>query len=163
MPKEHKEDVKNGLRDFYTDKVVYNKKKRDALNKKLSKAENEKISLIKMRSSEEITAEEFSDMKNWLIEDIASLKDQIIKIDKDDKDILENFDNMVELLVELSDKRKTKKPKEKVWIINSIVVELQIDNKKRLYIEENPFFKALQKVNYHKWWVIRGSNPGPSP
>ena len=64
MPKEHKEDVKNGLRDFYTDKVVYNKKKRDALNKKLSKAENEKISLIKMRSSEEITAEEFSDMKN---------------------------------------------------------------------------------------------------
>jgi hypothetical protein len=49
-----------------------------------------------------------------LIEDIASLKDQIIKIDKDDKDILENFDNMVELLVELSDKRKTKKPKEKV-------------------------------------------------
>ena len=116
-----------------------------------------------MRSSEEITAEEFSDMKNWLIEDIASLKDQIIKIDKDDKDILENFDNMVELLVELSDKRKTKKPKEKVWIINSIVVELQIDNKKRLYIEENPFFKALQKVNYHKWWVIRGSNPGPSP
>ena len=135
----------------------------DALNKKLSKAENEKISLIKMRSSEEITAEEFSDMKNWLIEDIASLKDQIIKIDKDDKDILENFDNMVELLVELSDKRKTKKPKEKVWIINSIVVELQIDNKKRLYIEENPFFKALQKVNYHKWWVIRGSNPGPSP
>ena len=163
VPKEHKEDVKNGLRDFYTDKVVYNKKKRDALNKKLSKAENEKISLIKMRSSEEITAEEFSDMKNWLIEDIASLKDQIIKIDKDDKDILENFDNMVELLVELSDKRKTKKPKEKVWIINSIVVELQIDNKKRLYIEENPFFKALQKVNYHKWWVIRGSNPGPSP
>lgn len=32
------------------------------------------------------------------------------------------------------------------------MVELKIDNKKRLYIEENPFFKALQKVNFNKWW-----------
>ena len=146
IPKEHRQDVKDWLRDFYTEKVVYNKKKRDALNKKLSKSENEKISLIKMRSSWEITADEFSDMKNWLIDDIAGIKDQIIKLDNDDKDILENFDNMVELLVELSDKWKTKTSEEKVWIINTIVVELKIDDKKGSILRKTSSLKPFKKL-----------------
>lgn len=152
IPKKYKEDVKNWLKDFYTERVEYNKKKRDVFNKKLSKLENEKTSLIKMRSNWEITSEEFTEMKNQLINDIADIKDQIIRLDNDDKDILENFDKMVELLVELSDKWKTMNIEQKVWIINSIVVELKIDNKKRLHIVENQLFKAFRKLNYHKWW-----------
>jgi hypothetical protein len=53
-------------------------------------------------------------MKNQLINDITDIKDQIIRLDNDDKDILENFDKMVELLVELSTKWKTMSVEKKV-------------------------------------------------
>ena len=152
IPAKYKKQVKDWIEDFYSEKITYNKKKRDSLNKRLSTLQNEKSSLIKMRSGWEITAEEFIEMKNTLINDISDIKDQIIKLDNHDDDILDSFQNMVELLVDLSVKRKTMSPSQKVSIINNIVVELKIDNQKRLYVQENPFFKALQKVNYHKWW-----------
>lgn len=152
IPEKYKQQVIDGIRDFYSEKITYNKKKIDSLNKRLTTLQNEKTSLIKMRSNWEITADEFIEMKNTLINDISEIKDQIIKLDTNDDDILDNFQNMVELLVDLSTKWKTMSSSHKVWIINNIVVELKIDNKKRLYVEENPFFKALQKVNFNKWW-----------
>jgi hypothetical protein len=36
-------------------------------------------------------------------------------------------------------------------VINYMVVELVIDNNKELWIVENQLFKALRKLNYHKW------------
>lgn len=161
IPEKYKQQVIDGIRDFYSEKITYNKKKRDSLNKRLTTLQNEKTSLIKMRSNWEITADEFIEMKNTLINDISEIKDQIIKLDTNDDDILDNFQNMVELLVDLSTKWKTMSSSHKVWIINNIVVELKIDNKKRLYIEENPFFKALQKVNFNKWWSQGDLNPCP--
>lgn len=163
IPAKYKKDIKEWIEDFHTEKISYNKKKRDSLNVRLATLQNEKTSLIKMRSNWEITADEFIELKNNLINEIQEIKDHLIQIDTYDDEILTNFQNMVELLVDLNDKRKMMTKKQKVWIINNIVVELKIDNKKRLYIEENPFFKALQKVNSNKWWVIRDSNPGPSP
>lgn len=152
IPAKYKKEVKDGIEDFHLEKISYNKKKRDSLTIRLSTLQNEKNWLIKLRSNWEITWEEFLEMKNSLINEITDIKDHLIKLDNYDDEILTNFQNMVELLLDLNDKRKTMSIEQKVWIINSIVVELQIDNKKRLYIEENPFFKALQKVNYHKWW-----------
>ena len=151
IPDKYKDNVKKWLAHFHTNMVKYNKKQRGILNWKATKLENEKTSLIKMRSSWEITSEEFVDMKNTLMDDIAQIKDQIIKLDNDDSKILDNFDNMVELLVDLVKKRKTKTIEQKVSIINFIVVELNITDKKGLQIEENSFFKALQKVNSNKW------------
>ena len=162
IPAKYKKDVKEWIQDFHTEKMNYNKKKRDTLNVRLATLQNEKTSLIKMRSNWEITADEFIELKNNLINEIQEIKNHLIQIDTYDDDILANFQNMVELLVELEDKRKTMSMEQKVWIINNIVVELKIDNKKRLYIEENPFFKALQKVNFNKWWSQRDSNSCPS-
>ena len=53
-------------------------------------------------------------MKNTLINDISEIKDQIIKLDTNDDDILDNFQNMVELLVDLSTKWKTMSSSHKV-------------------------------------------------
>ncbi|MDD5770406.1 MAG: hypothetical protein PHE25_05545 [Candidatus Gracilibacteria bacterium] len=158
IPGKYKKDVKEGIEDFHTEKIAYNKKKRDTLNGRLTTLQNEKTSLIKMRSNGEITAEEFIEMKNGLISEIQKIKDHLIQIDTHDDEILTNFQNMVELLVDLNDKRKFMSIEQKVGIINNIVVELKIDNKKRLYIEENPFFKALQKINSNKWWSQRDLN-----
>lgn len=96
-----------------------------------------------MRSNWEITADEFIEMKNTLINDISEIKDQIIKLDTNDDDILDNFQNMVELLVDLSTKWKTMSSSHKVWIINNIVVELKIDHKKRLQLQVKPEFETL--------------------
>ena len=70
---------------------------------------------------------------------------------------------MVELLVELDKIRETMSEEKKLQVISTIVVKLSVDDKKRLYIEENPLFKAFRMVNCNEWWGIRDSNPGPSP
>jgi hypothetical protein len=69
---------------------------------------------------------------------------------------------MVELFINLKLIWKKASIEEKIEIISSIVVELRIDYQKRLYIEENPLFKAFRLYNENKWWIHRGSNPGPT-
>ena len=51
IPEKYKQQVIDGIRDFYSEKITYNKKKRDSLNKRLTTLQNEKTSLIKMRSN----------------------------------------------------------------------------------------------------------------
>ena len=116
-----------------------------------------------MRSLGEISSEELIESKNSIINELASINDQLFKLDQKDGVLIENLDKTVELFVELNNKRKLLNDEQKLNIITSMVVELQVDNQKRLKIVENKLFKAFRKYNCNKWWILRGLNPRPSP
>jgi len=78
--------------------------------------------------------------------------DQLFKLYQKDGVLIENLDKTVELFVELNNKRKLLNDEQKLNIITSMVVELQVDSQKRLKIVENKLFKAFRKYNCNKWW-----------
>jgi len=53
----------------------------------------------------------------------------------------------VELLINLKDKRKTLDSTGKANMIKLIVVELFVDTKKQLYIQENELFEYIKVLN----------------
>ncbi len=163
IPDEYKQEVKEWIKEYHLEEIEKTQKTRLGLEKRSKKLQNEKTSLIKMRSMGEISSEELNDSKNSIVNELMDINEELNKLDQKDDVLLTNLDNTVELLVELYDKRKSYSYEKKLRVINYMVVELVIDNNKRLWIVENQLFKALRKLNVHKWWDIRGSNPGPSP
>jgi hypothetical protein len=105
-----------------------------------------------MRSLGEISSEELVESKNSLINELTDINEKLVKLDKKDDILISNLDLTVELFVNLSTKRKSLNKEQKLSIINNMVVELLIDDEKRLHIVENSLFKAFRKLNYHKWW-----------
>jgi len=152
IPEEFQEDVKNWLKDYHLDEIEENQKIRLTLDKRTKKLQNEKTSLIKMRSLGEISSEELVESKNSLINELTDINEKLVKLDKKDDILISNLDLTVELFVNLSTKRKSLNKEQKLSIINNMVVELLIDDEKRLHIVENSLFKAFRKLNYHKWW-----------
>jgi hypothetical protein len=71
--------------------------------------------------------------------------------------------NFVELLSNLSIKGKTLDTETLALLGNLIFAELKIDHEKRLHIAEKPLFQLIKNFRNVNWWVIRDSNPGPSP
>lgn len=85
-----------------------------------------------MRSMGEISSEELNDSKNSIVNELMDINEELNKLDQKDDVLLTNLDNTVELLVELYDKRKSYSYEKKLRVINFMVVELVIDNNKRL-------------------------------
>lgn len=163
IPDEYKQEVKEWIKEYHLEEIEKTQKTRLGLEKRSKKLQNEKTSLIKMRSMGEISSEELNDSKNSIVNELMDINEELNKLDQKDDVLLTNLDNTVELLVELYDKRKSYSYEKKLRVINFMVVELVIDNNKRLWIVENQLFKALRKLNVHKWWTLRGLNPGPHP
>ena len=138
-----------------------NEKEKKVIRWKITKLEKEKSGLIKMRRTWELTGDEFIDENDRIINEIEEYESKVIELNRDDE-ILDNLHNMVELFVELINKWKTADKEKKLKIISKIVVELSFDNQKKLYVGENPLFRTFKNYNLNKWWIHRGSNPGPT-
>lgn len=80
----------------------------------------------------EISSEELNDSKNSIVNELMDINEELNKLDQKDDVLLTNLDNTVELLVELYDKRKSYSYEKKLRVINFMVVELVINNNKRL-------------------------------
>jgi DNA invertase Pin-like site-specific DNA recombinase len=148
IPDQYKWDIRKWLEERYTGKLKEGKDQKKILNKKITELENEKPWLIQMRSRWELDSEEFAIEKNRIIEEVANLKFELSKLDDQDNVILDDLDNSVELYVDLLRKRKSYNEYQKALIISKILVELFVDDKKRLYIEEKPLYKTLRTVNF---------------
>lgn len=163
IPEEYKQEVKEWLKEYHLEEIEKNQKARLGFEKRSKKLQTEKTSLIKMRSMGEISSEELVDMKNSIVNELMDISDELAKLDRQDDILISSLDTTVELLVELSNKWKSYTYEKKLEVVNYMVVELTVNNNKELWIVENQLFKALRKLNYHKWWVRRDSNPRPSP
>ena len=131
-----------------------NKKEKTAIKWRITKLEKEKSGLIKMRRTGELTWDEFLKEKNSIISKIEEYENKLIGLNRKDDFILSNLNDMVELFINLKEIRKTANNKKKLELISKMVVELQIDNQKRLYIEENLLFRAFRLYHLNKWWGL---------
>ena len=154
IPEKHKENLKNAIFKASWLKMNDNKKEKTAIKWRITKLEKEKSGLIKMRRTGELTWDEFLEEKNNIINQIEDNQNKLIDLNRNDDSILSNLNEMVELFINLKDIRKTANNKKKLEIISKMVVELQIDNKKRLYIEENLLFRAFRLCHLNKWWSL---------
>lgn len=158
IPKEHKEIVKEIIRESYFKELEEIQKQISILKWKKTKKEIEKNNLIFLRSNFEITGEEFVSLKNQLMVEIKNFDDQIKNLEsKNEKDLIE-FNDLVELLFFALDKWKSYDRGTKFQIINELVVELYFDKQKRLYIEEKLLYKTFKIYNLSKWSGGRGLN-----
>ncbi len=166
IPEEFKKDIRKALYQEYCGEYETNSQMTSILKKKSSEKENLVNWLLRMRASNEISWEEFITMKNELTQEIESFQSEISKLSQKNEQILIDFNKMVELLFHSIDERKNYDDKKKTFLLSLILVELKIDNEKRLYIEEKPLFKALHFLNLSLWsegpglnWHTQGLKP----
>lgn len=166
IPDQYQKDIRKLLQEEY-DKQYWNIfQKIWVLRKQVTEKELEKQSLILMRWRWEITWDELVSIKNKLSEEIESSEEKIKELSKKNEFILSDFNRLVELLFFGIDNWKSLDEYKKLSFINEIVVELYFDNEKRLYIKENPIYKALKSDNFDLWsegpglnWHTQGLKP----
>ncbi len=163
IPKEFREIVKDKIYNDIGKDTSEIKKEQTLIRKKISSLENEFEWAKKMRRNEELTAEEFLQDKNRILNEIEDLQNKLINLNRKHWELLENLEKMVELFVNLEQERKKLDTNKKLNIINNIVVELKVDKEKRLHIEEEPLFEAFRMYNCNKWWTQWVTIPRPSP
>ena len=162
IPEEEKENLKTAIYEKSWLKLKDNKTEKTVIKKKIAKLESDKAWLITMRRTWELSSSEFLEEKNKIINETEDYQNKLIGLNRKDDIILTNLDKMVELFINLKDIWKTADLEKKIEIISNIVVELRVDNQKRLYIVENQLFRTFRSYNRHKWWIHRGLNPGPT-
>jgi len=148
LPKEIKKQVEDAIYDYHKEKTKDNDKIKNKLQKEIIKLESQKKWFIKMRQNDELTSEEFMEEKNTITNNIFQINEEIQKLNIKDNNDFDKINNCVELLVCLSQTWKTLSEHKKAQIIASICVELFIDTKKSLYINETSFFKAIKYINF---------------
>lgn len=124
-----------------------NQKEKELILNSLKEANKKKNSYIEMRSSWEITSEEFLEKKNNLVNGIKDMQERLSEIERQENIKLDIFDEFVELVNNTVQKRKTFSIAKKIAMIDHYAVELFLDKEKRLYNEENPVYACLRVLN----------------
>ena len=161
VPEEEKERLKEAIFAESWLQLKSNKNEKNIIEESIIKLETEKSWLVTMRRTWELSSAEFLEEKNKIINQIEDFQNKLINLNRQDDVILSQLDKLVELFINLKGIWKKANIEQKIVIISSIVVELKIDYKKRLYIAENPLFKAFRLYNTDKWWTHRATIPGP--
>ena len=163
LPQEFVEDFKSALFEYHWMLQDKNLTAQENINKIISDLEKTKEWFTIMRANNELTHEEYLEKKNKIVEEIISNRERLKDIDRLSGEIMTKVSNFVELLSNLSIKGKTLDTETLALLGNLIFAELKIDHEKRLHIAEKPLFQLIKSFKNVNWWVIRDSNPGPSP
>lgn len=154
IPENLKEVILKWFKWFFDLKLNDVEKERKILNKKISDLKKKKKALLELRTSGELEKDEYMEEKNEIINNEIWLLNRLSDLSNQDNGILQKLSDTVELLTDLNSKRKTLDEANKLQFIKYIAVELNFDNKKRLYIKEKPLFEVIRNQNKKKWWVI---------
>lgn len=159
IPKKYSEDIREALYLYHNSQIEENIAWKDTIHKTIKKLEARKRTYTEMRASWELDHDEFIEFKNNLTNEIIDLKEKSKEINRLDSEILENLSNSVELLVNLSESYKSMNESDKLYLINTILVELVIDKEKTAFIKEKPLFQFIRKCLNPIWWSKRDFLP----
>ncbi len=148
IPDEFKEGMRSAFYDFCRKKMSEVGGDRRIINQKLATIEVEKKNLMKMRISEEISSDEFKEMKNDYALEEAELVATLKKLSSVDEKIMEKFDDLVQLSETLCTSYKSLKDSQKALVIKLTTVQLFIDPDNRLHIKQKEPFQALFSENF---------------
>ena len=144
--------IKDELLNYHNKLISDSKESKVFINEKIEELEQKKSWYIEMRASWELEHEEFVWLKNWITNEIVDLKQRSKEISQNDGKVLEDLSNGVELMKSFWNSYKLKTDEEKLSIMKNLVVELKLDNQKRLYIKENNLFQFVKTSNFENWW-----------
>ena len=155
---------KDIILDLLKQDELNNGNESETLDIEIQKAQEKQWKLLDMKLDDKINEEMYISKNNQLEDLITDLKEQKSNIKNDD------FEEKTSLLLELAgsfywsyfnanDEKKTE-------IIKTLMLELFIDTKKELQIEESPIFKSSKMLNCVYGTPGRDrthANPGPRP
>ena len=148
-------EIDNILNIFYKD-LKDKKKALDLSIKELNKKSERLFDLVLKWT---ISDEKYKEENNQIVIDQEKIEDELLKLNKLDLMIIDEAKELVELLIDLNNKRKNLNNNWKAKIIKLIVVELFIDTKKQLYIQENELFETIKVLNGSDWYSQGELNP----
>lgn len=140
-------EIKSSLDVFYKDL----KDKRSSFDIKLKELNDRPDRLFKLVLKWTISDEKYKDENNEIIIDQENIEEEISKLNNLNIIIIDEAKELVELLINLKDERKNANNSKKVQLIRLIVVELLVDTKKQLYIQENELFEYIKVLNGLLW------------
>ena len=137
------ESLKNTFWEFYKNL----EEERKSINLHITEANKKLNRLFDLVCTWTITEEKYKEENNKTTLELEIYREQLEKISNKDLNLNKDSLLFVELLENLIIKRKTWDDDKKLRFIKLITVELKIDTKKELYIQENKLFEFIKNLN----------------
>ena len=133
--------------------------KRKSINNLISEANKKANRLFALVCSSTISEERYKEENNIITLDLEKYNQELKKLWQKNIALNEETLFFVELMEDLSAKRKTWDNDKKLKLIKIMLVELKIDNKKELFLQETKLFELL-KISLGLDWYSQGDlNP----
>jgi site-specific DNA recombinase len=138
-----KEEAVKAFLDFYGSEMEIVRTERKTLQKKKTELENDNIWLLKLRSRDEITSEEFMNAKNGNMLKIQEIESKIADLTKIDDTLMDKFCETIELFEMLFGSYKSLDDSEKGVFVRVMAIELFVTRDNMLLIKQKEPFQAL--------------------
>lgn len=119
-----------------------------SINSLLNNAKNKISRIFELVCAGTISDEKYKEENNKLSLEILNYENELKKLSKKFKQINEESFLFVELLENLSIKRKTWDSYEKLNFIKILAVELFLKEEKELILQENKLFNLIKNINF---------------
>ena len=150
--------IMDWLREYYKDLFEENKKIRKSLQSKITKLSEKKQNLLDLVIDWTIEKEKFKDETNKCKLETKSIEEELSKITEADSTFLSEANRTVQLLRNIDVMRKKADYEWRIDLIKIIAVQLFVDNKKQLYLQEKELFEYIKVFNMFKWQPHLESN-----
>lgn len=152
---ELKKVIFSAIKDFYkniTDQITKKNKALESQKQELKKRESRIFELL---CDEIINNEKYKTEKNEITLKLLNIDSEIKEYSDSELIIYDEALQVVELLSNIDVERKNADYEKKLKIIQTVFVELKIDTKKQLYIQENELFEIIKIFNSSEWFGIQ--------
>lgn len=140
-------DIKECYENYYND--IKEKKKTFELS--LKKINDRCDKIFQLVCNNTISEEKYKIENNNLIIEQEKIEKELSNIQVIDRLIIDEAFDTVELLINLKTEREKASNDKKLKLIKMIVVELFVDTKKQLFIQEEELFEYIKVLNGLKW------------
>lgn len=152
IKKEYEKYIRNWLFLFYKERFKENEMSEKNLKKSLKNIREKKEKLLELFYVWAISVEKVREEQEKFDNEAAEIEYELKNIICADDLIIQESMNLIELLSNLSDMRKSTDYKWKIMLFNLIVVELLVDQQKKLEIQPNELFDIIQTLNKRNWY-----------
>lgn len=157
-----RESIISWLKNYYWDLLDNNKKQITNLESNIKKLSDKKEKILDLYCEWWISAEDYKKKINEIELESLDLNQELWKIMSLDQKVLDDCWKVVQLLTNLKELRKNADENWKATLLSIILVQLFIDTKKQLYIQENELFETIKIFNFNyggtkrNWTAVRG-------
>lgn len=158
IPKYLMGDFLQGLEDYHTEQFGNTREIRRKIEKGLQECADRKKRLLEHSVRGLIDEDEFLRERSEVSLREVNLKKDLDGLGCIDDALVQSAREIIELLGNLAQTWKTLSIIQKGVFVRTIIIELTVDEQKRLYVKENRAFEMLGLLNSHVWLPGLDSN-----